>query len=92
MVLSEVLTKSTNVIEDFQEIRDTFAKLIITSANEIWNYPDKAEKDISFALEQDRLGKIAKVESVLTFSINQKDADFITSEMNRLVRQYTSKF
>ena len=92
MILWSIDTKSTNVIEDFQEIRDTFAKLIITSANEIWNYPDKAEKDISFALEQDRLGKIAKVESVLTFSINQKDADFITSEMNRLVRQYTSKF
>lgn len=90
MTLWSIDTKSTRVIDDFEQLRDTFAKLIIISANEIWNFPDIIQRNITYSLEQQKLGDISAIECVLTFVINEKDADFITSEMKRLVKQYSS--
>ncbi|HWZ03098.1 MAG TPA: DUF4062 domain-containing protein [Mucilaginibacter sp.] len=90
MILWSIDIKSTYVHEDFQLLRDAFAKLIMNSANNIWDYPDQAQNDIYCALEQHKLGIISNIESVLTFETNEEDSDFVTAEMARLADKYSS--
>jgi len=92
MILWSIDIKSTYVHEDFQLLRDTFAKLIMNSANNIWDYPDKAQNDIYCALEQLKPGVISNIEAVLTFDIETVDSDFVTAEMERLANKYGSGY
>lgn len=88
MVVWSINIKSTHVTEDFQPLRDTFARLIIASANEIWNYPDKSQQEIENGIEQNKLGEDVVVNCVMTFTADEEDSAFINSEMRRLVNKY----
>lgn len=90
MILWSIDTKSTFVNEDFQLLRDTFAKLILTSANSIWDFPDKIQIDIYNALELPKSDRPASIDCVLTFNINKEDTDFVAAEMKRLSDKYSS--
>jgi len=92
MILWSIDIKSTYVHEDFQLLRDTFAKLIMNSADSIWDYPDRVQNDIYCALEQHKLGIISNIEIVLTFAIKVQDADFVKAEMERLADKYSSEY
>lgn len=92
MIIWSINIKSTYVIDDFEALRDTFARLINDSANEIWNYPDNTKQSINNAIEKIIPGQTSSIECILTFKMNEDDADFMNAEMQRLSYKYGSSY
>jgi hypothetical protein len=92
MILWSIDIKSTYMDKDFLFLRDTFAKCVVKSAMEIWEYPDRTRESITDALEKYIESEITTVHATLTFDMDDGLSDIVNSEMKRLVDKYASQF